>query len=45
MLELNLKKLLGVPKNYKILFLQGGAVTQNFMVPMNLLGNNQQQVM
>jgi phosphoserine aminotransferase len=36
--ELNLKKLLGVPKNYKILFLQGGAVTQNFIVPMNLLG-------
>ena len=35
--ESNLKKLLGVPKNYKILFLQGGSVTQNFMVPMNLL--------
>jgi len=37
--ELNLKKLLNVPKNYKILFLQGGSVTQNFMVPMNLLNN------
>ena len=35
--ELNLKKLLDLPKNYKVLFLQGGAVTQNFMVPMNLL--------
>ena len=35
--ELNLKKLLDLPKNYKILFLQGGAVTQNYMVPMNLL--------
>jgi phosphoserine aminotransferase len=35
--EKNLRKLLKIPKNYKILFLQGGAVTQNFMVPMNLL--------
>ena len=37
--ELKFKKLMNVPKNYKILFLQGGAVTQNFMVPMNLLNN------
>ena len=36
--ELNLKKLLDLPNNYNVLFLQGGAVTQNFMVPMNLLG-------
>jgi phosphoserine aminotransferase len=35
--ESNLKKLLKLPNNYKVLFLQGGAVTQNFMVPMNLL--------
>ena len=35
--ELNLKKLLNLPANYKVLFLQGGAVTQNFMIPMNLL--------
>jgi len=35
--EANFKKLLRVPENYKVLFLQGGAVTQNFMVPMNLL--------
>ena len=33
----DLKKLLDLPENYKALFLQGGAVTQNFMVPMNLL--------
>ena len=36
--EANFKKLLKVPENYKVLFLQGGAVTQNFMVPMNMLG-------
>lgn len=37
--ELNLRKLLNLPNNYKVLFLQGGAVTQNFMVPMNLLNS------
>ena len=31
------KELLEVPKGYSVLFLQGGAVTQNFMIPMNLL--------
>jgi phosphoserine aminotransferase len=31
------KELLGVPDNYSILFLQGGASTQFAMVPMNLL--------
>ena len=30
---------LHVPDNYKVLFLQGGASTQFFMIPMNLLGN------
>jgi len=29
---------LNVPDNYKVLFLQGGASTQFFMIPMNLLG-------
>lgn len=29
---------LHVPDNYKVLFLQGGASSQFFMVPMNLLG-------
>lgn len=33
----NLRKLLNVPANYKILFLQGGASMQNTMIPMNLL--------
>ena len=31
------RELLGVPDNYKVLFLQGGASTQFAMVPMNLL--------
>ncbi len=36
--EANIRKLAGVPDNYKILFLGGGASTQFCMVPMNLLG-------
>ncbi len=32
-----LMELLGVPKNYKVLFLQGGASLQFAMIPMNLL--------
>ena len=35
--EADLRALLGVPANYKVLFLQGGASTQFAMVPMNLL--------
>ena len=35
--EANLRALLNIPNNYKVLFLQGGAITQNYMVPMNLL--------
>ncbi|MBM9602836.1 3-phosphoserine/phosphohydroxythreonine transaminase [Desulfopila inferna] len=33
-----MRELLGIPGNYKVLFLQGGASSQFFMVPMNLLG-------
>ncbi len=33
----NMRQLLAIPKNYTILFLQGGASSQFFMVPMNLL--------
>ena len=33
-----LKKLMNIPDNYKILFLQGGASTQFAAVPMNLIG-------
>ena len=36
--EALVRELLAVPKNYKILFLQGGASSQFFMIPMNLLG-------
>ncbi len=32
------RKLLNIPENYKILFLQGGASTQFSMVPLNLIG-------
>ena len=32
-----LRELLEVPANYKLLFLQGGAIGQNAVVPMNLL--------
>ena len=35
--EADLRELLAVPDNYKVLFLQGGASTQFSMVPMNLL--------
>jgi phosphoserine aminotransferase len=35
--EADLRELLAVPKNYKVLFLQGGATLQFAAVPMNLL--------
>jgi phosphoserine aminotransferase len=34
--EADLRSLLGIPANYKIMFLQGGATLQFAMVPMNL---------
>jgi len=34
--EADLRELLGVPKNYKVLFLQGGATAQFAGVPLNL---------
>lgn len=37
--ETDLRRLLAVPANYKVLFLQGGATAQFAMVPMNLLRN------
>jgi len=36
--EADLRELMAVPKNYKVLFLQGGAAAQFAMVPLNLLG-------
>ena len=38
--EANLRDLLAIPDNYKGLFLQGGASSQFFMVPMNMLGGS-----
>ena len=35
--EADVRELLNVPKNYKVLFLQGGASTQFATIPMNLL--------
>ncbi|NCC30077.1 MAG: 3-phosphoserine/phosphohydroxythreonine transaminase, partial [Gammaproteobacteria bacterium] len=35
--EADLRELLAVPSNYKVLFLQGGASTQFAAIPMNLL--------
>jgi phosphoserine aminotransferase len=39
--EQGIRELLGVPENYHVLFLQGGASLQFSMVPMNLLGGGQ----
>lgn len=35
----DLKKLMNVPDNYRILFIQGGGTTQFAMVPLNLMKN------
>ena len=35
--ETDLRELMDIPANYKVLFLQGGASTQFSMIPMNLL--------
>jgi len=37
--EADLRELLSIPGNYKVLFLQGGAALQFAMVPLNLLGD------
>lgn len=38
--EANLKMLLDIPDNYKVLFFQGGAHAQFAAIPMNLFGEN-----
>ncbi|MEJ2454727.1 MAG: 3-phosphoserine/phosphohydroxythreonine transaminase [Candidatus Thiodiazotropha sp.] len=38
--EADLRQLLAVPDNYKVMFLQGGASSQFAMVPMNLTRDN-----
>jgi phosphoserine aminotransferase len=35
--EADLRTLLSIPASYKVLFLQGGAIAENALVPMNLL--------
>jgi phosphoserine aminotransferase len=35
--QADLRELLGIPANYKTLFLQGGGIGENAIVPMNLL--------
>ncbi len=37
--EADLRELMGIPENYKVLFMQGGASQQFAMVPMNLMKN------
>ncbi|MCA1246991.1 3-phosphoserine/phosphohydroxythreonine transaminase [Massilia sp. MS-15] len=36
--ESDLRELLAVPPNYRILFMQGGGLAQNAIIPMNLVG-------
>ena len=38
--EADLREIMNIPENYKVLFLQGGASTQFAMVPMNLMTKN-----
>lgn len=37
--EADLRELMNIPDNYKVLFLQGGASSQFAMIPMNLMKN------
>ncbi|MBC9070710.1 3-phosphoserine/phosphohydroxythreonine transaminase [Thauera sp. CAU 1555] len=37
--EADLRELLAVPASYRILFMQGGAIAENAIIPMNLLGD------
>ena len=39
----DLRELLAIPANYKILFLQGGGLGENAIVPMNLVGRSAEQ--
>ena len=38
--EASLRKLMSIPSNYKVLFLQGGATTQFSAIPLNLLSQH-----
>ena len=41
----DLKELMHIPDNYKILFLQGGGSTQFAMIPMNLMNKTTRRIM
>ena len=38
--EADLREIMNIPDNYKVLFLQGGASTQFAMIPLNLMNRN-----
>ena len=38
--EADLREIMNIPDDYKVLFLQGGASTQFAMIPMNLMTKN-----
>lgn len=38
--ESDLRTLLNIPAQYRVLFLQGGAIAENYMIPLNLLNGN-----
>ncbi len=38
--EANLREVMSIPENYKVLFLQGGASSQFAMIPLNLMNKN-----
>jgi len=40
--ERDLRELLAVPAHYRVLFLQGGAIAENAIIPMNLVGRKPQ---
>ena len=42
--EADLRTLMGIPDNYKVLFMQGGASQQFAMVPMNLMKNKSRRL-
>lgn len=37
--EADLRQLLALPDNYRVLFMQGGAIAENAIIPLNLLGD------
>ncbi len=38
--EADFRQLLQIPENYKVIFLQGGAMAMNALIPMNLMGGH-----